>query len=121
MYSVLGKDKPYNGYERNFQKHAMAYLKMNGYFAIHVPNGGVRSLMEAKLLKADGVLSGVSDVLIFNPKTNCRGVAIELKVKGGRVSESQDAFLNKMSYCGWSCFVVYSHAALETLVKTNKI
>lgn len=121
LYTEHGKTEPYLGYERVFQKTAIRYLKKLGFFAIHVPNGGVRSKIEGKWLKEDGVTAGVPDILIFNPKSNCRGVAIELKVKGGKISDSQHDCLNELSKCHWNCYVVWGIDGLIDLASNNLI
>jgi len=62
------------------------------------------------MLKAQGMKSGVPDVVILSkpPKApGARGVAIELKVKGGKVSAAQDEFLRRMRNCEWLTYVCY--------------
>jgi hypothetical protein len=54
-----------------------------GVFAFHVPNGGARSPIEAKILKGQGVVPGVPDVIAINDET--------VKAVGGRLSAAQRA------------------------------
>ena len=81
------------------------YLDRQGYCWCHVPNGGNRDAKTGAKMKKQGVKPGVPDVLIFDvPDTdNChRGIAIELKrKKGGKVRESQDEWLGKLSCRHW--------------------
>ena len=81
------------------------FLDLIGVTWCHVPNGGARSKATAGRLKAHGVKAGVPDVLIFTPppkRPGAVGVAIELKrVRGGRLSEEQKHWLEKLSVVGW--------------------
>jgi hypothetical protein len=56
---------------------------MPGVFAFHCPNGGARSPIEAKILKAQGVTAGVSDVIAIK---GGQVFGLELKAPGGRLS-----------------------------------
>jgi hypothetical protein len=59
--------------------------------------GGMRtSIGTAKKMKRMGYKKGTPDMLIFEPKGNWHGLLIEMKrEKGGALSESQKAFLDK--------------------------
>lgn len=83
-----------------------------------VPNGGFRGKREAVRLKMSGVEKGVPDLLIFDPPPNekeKKGVALELKVAGGRVSVDQRRWLDLLEKRGWVCLICYG--AKEALVK----
>lgn len=54
-----------------------------------VPNGGARSPVEAAILQGQGVLAGVSDLLIFWPGGR---LAVEVKSDAGKLSEAQQTF-----------------------------
>lgn len=56
-----------------------------------VPNGGGRSRIEAALLKAEGVVAGVADMLLLVPSKGYAGLCIEFKAatKTARQSEAQ--------------------------------
>jgi hypothetical protein len=79
-----------------------------GVVAFHVPTGGYRSPIEAKIFKGLGVKPGVSDVLAIKP-TDCPHCgygplpmvyALELKAEGGRTSEAQLAFIAEINGVG---------------------
>jgi len=55
-------------------------------FAFHVPNGGWRSPIEAKILKGQGVVSGTPDIFIVS---NGKPYALEIKTETGRISPVQ--------------------------------
>ncbi len=86
----------------------------------HSPNGGSRHIAEATKFKAMGVEPGCPDTLIFktlhlNDQQNGRvnvltipGLAIELKVKGGKVSDHQRNFQEKLKLEGWTVEIAWS-------------
>lgn len=57
-----------------------------------VPNGGARNAVTASILKAEGVVAGVADLLLLVPSGGWHGLAIEMKTPTGRQSESQKAW-----------------------------
>lgn len=57
-----------------------------------VPNGGARNAVTASILKAEGVVAGVADLLLLVPSGGWHGLAIEMKTPTGRQSESQRAW-----------------------------
>ncbi len=73
----------------------------------HIPNGGSRNKAEAGRFKAEGVKSGVPDICLPVARGGNHGMYIELKrVKGGRVSANQIAWierLTKQGYCAAVC------------------
>ena len=107
------KFKIYIGLEKNFQISAMIYLRSIGLLAFHVPNGGNRKRLEAISLKEQGVLPGVSDILILEPSGKYHALIIELKVKGGKVSEAQETFLNHANRLKYKGIVVWGFDELE--------
>lgn len=44
-----------------------------------VPNGGKRSAVTASIMKAEGVMAGVSDLLLLVPRNGYNGLCIEMK------------------------------------------
>jgi hypothetical protein len=70
-----------------------------------IPNGGSRNPIEAKNLKATGVMAGVSDlILIIKDKI----YFIELKAQKGIQSESQKIFQSKVENLGFEYLIFYS-------------
>lgn len=72
--------------EANFQIGVVRILRMAGHFVFAVPNGGSRNLREAVNLKAQGVLAGVSDLILLLP--NRKVYFIELKNPNGKGRQS---------------------------------
>lgn len=66
-----------------------------------IPNGGKRSITEAKRLKAEGVVPGIPDLHV--PAWKLR---IEMKrQKGGRVSTEQAEVIDYLQTVGDTCLV----------------
>lgn len=84
------------------------WLDMRRLVWCHPPNEAKRSFAVAARLRAEGLKTGVPDVLIFTPPTAQpgRGVALELKRKvGGVVSDDQRRWLEDLRRCGWVTLV----------------
>lgn len=78
--------------------------EMHWIFAI--PNGGERNPIVAARLKAEGVKSGVSDIMIPVSRKGYHGMFIEMKKPGGKESANQmifGAFLKTQSYLYTCC------------------
>lgn len=83
-----------------------------------IPNGGMRNVVVAKKLKAEGVKKGVPDILCFahgwgSKGQPCNGLAIEMKRPEVRnrpsaVKPDQRAWLQALLEEGWDTCVCYS-------------
>ena len=73
-----------------FQWFNLQYPEFQGLL-FAVPNGGGRSRIEAALLKAEGVVAGVADMLLLVPSMGYAGLCIEFKAatKAAHQSEAQ--------------------------------
>lgn len=68
----------------------------------HVPNGGYRNKAEAGRFRAQGVKSGVPDIVLPVARGGWHGLYIELKrTVGGRVSEEQREWLDRLTEQGY--------------------
>lgn len=54
-----------------------------------VPNGGRRDATTGAKLKAEGVLAGVSDLLLLRKNSRYGALCIEMKTRSGRQAETQ--------------------------------
>lgn len=83
----------------------MQYKEFSGrLFAI--PNGGQRNIIVATKLKAEGVRSGVPDLMLPVRRGGFGGLFIEMKKVKGRATESQNdwnLFLREQNYCAAIC------------------
>lgn len=72
-----------------------------------IPNGGSRHIVAAVKLKAEGVMAGVSDCFLMIPKGGWHGLFIEMKVKGGKLSDSQREFMGMAILMGYQAVVCF--------------
>lgn len=73
-----------------------------------IPNGGNRGKMEATKLKEEGVLAGVSDLFVAEPRDEWHGLFIEMKrVSGGATSDRQEWFIQEMRIRGYRAEVAH--------------
>lgn len=80
-------------------------FKEPDYIIFAVPNGGFRGTKEAGRLKAEGVLSGVSDIIIL---THNKVIFLEMKNAKGKLSKAQKDFNENVEYLGFISLVAYS-------------
>lgn len=95
----------------------------------HIPNGGKRDAKEAARFKREGVLAGVSDVFLPVARGKFHGLYLEMKAKGGKLSDHQRWWIQqvtKQGYLAEVCFgweeaknVIVSY--LEQNLETNKV
>lgn len=89
--------------EDDLQIACMRYTRLSypKVLSIHVPNGGSRSQREGERFKRMGVLAGVCDVLVFEPRQGYNGLAIELKIGNNKSTEDQLAVQHQLVLAGW--------------------
>jgi len=67
-----------------------------------IPNGGLRNPAEAARLKKEGVLAGVADLFIAEPRGNYHGLFLEMKKKkGSYLSVKQKDFRSQVEKRGY--------------------
>lgn len=59
------------------------------YMLIAVPNGARTSATQGRILKAEGMLAGVADLLLLVPRGGYGCLALEFKSEVGKQSEAQ--------------------------------
>lgn len=77
-----------------------------------VPNGGSRNVIEAKKMKATGLLPGVSDLIILQQG---KTLFIELKIEKGVQSESQKDFEERVKLLGFEYHLIRSLESFKAL------
>lgn len=70
-----------------------------------VPNGGTRNIREAILLKATGVVPGVSDLIVIKQNEI---IFVEVKTEIGRQSKEQKDFQQNVEKLGFKYILVRS-------------
>ena len=71
-----------------------------------IPNGGSRRIVEAVIMKREGVRKGVADLFLSVPKGGFAGFYIEMKTQTGVIRTEQKQFLltaSKLKYCVAVC------------------
>lgn len=73
-----------------------------------VPNGAHLSMMQAKILKAEGMTSGVADMLFLHPSADGQfcALAVEFKTAKGRQSDRQKAWQEALEEQGCYYYAV---------------
>lgn len=93
--------------ESMIQQAVCRHLEVRGILDVvwfHVPNGGKRSVREAKRFKAEGVKPGVPDMLFFkNGQFGTVVYALELKANKGRLTDAQIEMTKRMEDVGIRC------------------
>ena len=96
------------------------YIDERLLFAI--PNGGARNAITGSLLKAEGVRKGVPDLFLAVRSSPGDGTAyrngcfIEMKRKGGKISQEQTSYLRELANEGYEAHVCYTvDAAIKEL------
>lgn len=96
--------------EHSLQKQVITLLRFNAYPGVvffHVPNEGKRGIKARARLKQEGVLAGVSDIVLFIPPQG-RAHCLELKVKPNTPTDAQVAFGDAVAAAGGRFAVAYS-------------
>ena len=75
-----------------------------------IPNGGDRSPSERVRLHSEGVLAGMPDLCVLEPKNGFHGLFIEMKTKSGVVSAKQSDVNLQLNAKGYRAVVARSAA-----------
>jgi hypothetical protein len=95
----------------------IAWRGVKGLFAFHVPLGGYRRPVEAKIFKSLGVVAGIPDLLILH---DGRCYAIELKTELGRLTHVQRETHARMRAAGATVATCWGiDEAISTLEQWN--
>lgn len=105
--------------EAHFQIQVVRMLRNCGYFVFAVPNGGSRNVLEAKNLKMQGVMAGVSDLILLMPN---KPVFIELKAPNGkgRQSPMQREFEDIVRSMGYDYYIWDNWKQVEAFINEHK-
>ncbi len=92
-----------------------------------VPNGGRRDATTGARLKAEGVLAGVSDLILLVPNQHHHGLLIEMKTEQGRQSQTQKEWEravtehNEYKYVVCHSFIEFEQTIGEHLETANSL
>ena len=102
--------------ESEIQQSCVSWFKYawQQYICFAVPNGGSRNAIEAANMKKEGVMAGVSDLIII---ADHKILFVEMKTRKGRQQESQKAFQRKVEQLGFK--YVVCHSLDEFMIAVN--
>ena len=87
-----------------------------GDLLFSVPNGGKRHPKTARRLKQEGVVAGVSDLILLLPNSEHHALCIEMKYGKGRQTDLQKAWMRQVRSAGYKYVVCNSFDMFEALV-----
>lgn len=73
-----------------------------------VPNGGARSRVTASILKGEGVVAGVADLILLVPAGGYHALCIEMKTPKGRQQPTQKEWQTDVERHGYKYIVCRS-------------
>ena len=73
-----------------------------------IPNGGSRNIVTARILQAEGVRAGTSDLMLALPNRVYSGVFIEMKTGNNKQTPEQIAFQQSVEKVGYQYIVIRS-------------
>lgn len=104
--------------EADEQAAVVEYLEYTRLPFYHIPNERKCSPQAGARLKKQGVKPGVPDLCIPVARGGYHALYIEMKTKGGRVTENQKEWLNKLREHGNFAVVCYgADSAIELISK----
>lgn len=92
--------RPPRHIESQIQRQMVQWFRLQypQYIIAAIPNGGYRNSLEAKIMKAEGVLAGFSDLIIVAHK---KVLFVEVKTKQGCQSKLQEKFQADVERLGY--------------------
>ena len=108
--------------ESNLQRACVTYFRTqypnDALMLFAVPNGGGRSVVEASIMKAEGVTAGVSDLLLLEARGGwgCLCLEAKTKKKGSGQSKAQKAWQEAAERAGNLYKVFRTFEEFKTIV-----
>lgn len=107
--------------ESNIQRACVKWFRLQypklALLLFAVPNGGVRSSIEAAIMKGEGVTAGVADVLLLFPSASFHGLCIEFKTPKGRQQPSQIIWQRNVEWAGYQYAIVRSFEQFQECIR----
>lgn len=82
-----------------------------------VPNGAAVSAVNRIRLSKEGLLAGIPDLFILEPRKGFNGLMIEFKTLTGKTSKEQDNLIIKLSKRGYLVYVARSHTTAIKIIE----
>lgn len=73
-------------------------------------------MSQARILRSEGLTSGVSDMLLLLPRKGYHGLCIEFKTEKGRQSDTQKQFQSMVESQGYLYVIVRSFPSFMQLI-----
>lgn len=108
--------------ESNLQRQCVTWFRLqypaDALMLFAVPNGGGRSVVEASIMKAEGVTAGVADLLLLEARGGWGCLCLEMKTKkkGSKQRPSQKAWQTAAERAGNRYEVVRTLEEFQTIV-----
>ena len=101
-----------------FQWSAIMEFKYPELKLMHsIPNGSYKSPAAAAKFKLEGLKSGVSDIFLPVARNTYHGLYIELKVKGGKLSDNQQWWISETTKQGYLSVVCWTWEAAKDVIE----
>ena len=81
-----------------------------------IPNGGARNAVTGARLKAEGVLAGVPDLMLAEPRGYWAGLFVEMKTEKGKLSTEQKQMMQTLIKKGYYFAVCRSFDEFRQIV-----
>jgi len=122
LYYIPNWLRKYLGPEDLLTIEIANYLKAKNFLFHHTYNEGKRSKTGRGKLIGFGVLTGIPDFLIFEPRGAYVGLALELKViyadgKKNRLSKEQKQAQEDLAGKGWKTATAWTFEEFEDILK----
>ena len=91
--------------ESSLQRQCVKWFRIQypNLILFAIPNGGKRGIITASIMKAEGVLKGIPDLMLLESSNGLYGLFIEMKVKYNKLSPEQDHFFEVARRNGYQC------------------
>ncbi len=110
--------------ESQLQRDCVAWFRMQypsrALLLFAVPNGGGRSPIEAAILKGEGVVAGVADLILLEARGNYGALCIEMKTpkKSSKQNPNQKLWQEVAEKAGNAYVVVRTFEQFQDLVRS---
>lgn len=119
--ATFDEHKPHSNEEHRLQVQCVTWFRYQyprlRMLLFSVPNGGYRLIKTATLMKQEGQLRGVSDLILLFPNSKYHALCIEMKTETGRQSIEQKNFQSAVEEAGYKYAVCRS---LDDFMKVIK-
>jgi len=109
--------------ESQLQKDCVTWFRLQypsrALILFAVPNGGGRSPIEAAIMKAEGVVAGVADLILLEARGNYGSLCIEMKTRSSksRQSPNQKIWQEATQKAGNAYVVIRTFEDFQTVIR----